>query len=423
MHDDKNAIEDEDFEDIDFEDIDTDDDFDDETWDDFDEGDGDSDVAAHADDDEKASRADVAAAPKKKTFLQKNFTLIVIGVAVLGGGGFIFSKLGSGPTAPLPDGQTAQTALGHSPDDALPTLTDADADGTFPPMPAPIESAGDDQVAMGIDEIESLDADLAALQGDVAEPEENDVLTPLPEFSAEGEDNMLADLDLPLETPDLPVAETPQDLTENNALSGLQADIAETEIRMEDELPVEDMVPAIEDDETAHRQDATNNTIAELRSTLSDNEAALRKAGEREKKLSADLSLANGEIEALNAEISNLRNEIAALKKGAVSSVSHNASTAQDAKAGAAKISPASSTQNSASKIEKQPASLEEKSEATEWVMRSARPGEASIASKGSLDFRRVEVGDHVAGLGRIESIAIENGLWVVRGSEGSVSQ
>lgn len=422
MQDDKNAVEDEDFEDIDFEDIDTDDDFDDETWDDFDEDDGGSDVTAHADDNEKAAHADVAAAPQKKTFLQKNFTLIVIGVAVLGGGGFIFSKLGGGPTATLPDEQQpAQTALDHSPEDALPTLTDAD--DAFPPMPAPIESAGDDQVAMGIDEIENLGADLTDLQGDAAEPGEGDVLTPLPEFSADGEDDILADLDLPLETPDLPTAETPQDLAENNVLSDLQADVAETEIRMEDELPVEDRVPAVEDDEKAPRQDATNNTIAELRSTLSDNEAALRKAGEREKKLSADLSSAQGKIEALNAEIGNLRNEIAALKKGAASSVSHNVSAAQDAKAGRAKISPASSTQNSASKIEKQPASLEEKSEATEWVMRSARPGEASIAPKGSLDFRRVEVGDHVAGLGRIESIAIENGLWVVRGSEGSVSQ
>jgi hypothetical protein len=62
-------------------------------------------------------------------------------------------------------------------------------------------------------------------------------------------------------------------------------------------------------------------------------------------------------------------------------------------------------------------------SAAPSWTLKAARPGRATIAKKGSDDVLVVEVGESVKGLGKITSIAQESGKWVVRGTQGSVSQ
>ena len=58
-----------------------------------------------------------------------------------------------------------------------------------------------------------------------------------------------------------------------------------------------------------------------------------------------------------------------------------------------------------------------------EWVLKSAGPGRATLSPKDSSDMRQVEVGDVVPGLGRIQSISIEDNRWIVRGEKSSVSQ
>ena len=81
-------VTDDDFEDLDFEDLDTDDDFEDESWDDFDDVDSteNSETVSEGPSEEGQGPA------KKKSFIQKNFNLIVILIAVLGGGGiYLFS--------------------------------------------------------------------------------------------------------------------------------------------------------------------------------------------------------------------------------------------------------------------------------------------------------------------------------------------
>lgn len=63
----------------------------------------------------------------------------------------------------------------------------------------------------------------------------------------------------------------------------------------------------------------------------------------------------------------------------------------------------------------------------TAWVLRSAQPGAAMIAPKAGGDMKSVRVGDTVSGLGRI--IAIEQkhqqkqGRWVVQGTTGVIAQ
>lgn len=56
------------------------------------------------------------------------------------------------------------------------------------------------------------------------------------------------------------------------------------------------------------------------------------------------------------------------------------------------------------------------------WVLRSAQPGSAMVASKATGDMRSVKVGDTLPGLGRVLSIQMENGRWVVKGSTGNLS-
>jgi intracellular multiplication protein IcmG len=61
--------------------------------------------------------------------------------------------------------------------------------------------------------------------------------------------------------------------------------------------------------------------------------------------------------------------------------------------------------------------------ETTAWVLRSAQRGKAVLSPRGSSDLRTVEVGDTLSGLGRITAIDLENGRWVVRGTQGTVAR
>lgn len=58
-----------------------------------------------------------------------------------------------------------------------------------------------------------------------------------------------------------------------------------------------------------------------------------------------------------------------------------------------------------------------------QWVLKGAQPGRAMVSRAGESEMRTVEVGDSLPGVGRISSIAYENGRWVVTGSEGRISQ
>jgi hypothetical protein len=58
-----------------------------------------------------------------------------------------------------------------------------------------------------------------------------------------------------------------------------------------------------------------------------------------------------------------------------------------------------------------------------EWDLRGASTGEAFVAERGTQNLRTVTVGDTLSGIGRITSIAVENGRWVVRGTSGRITQ
>lgn len=57
------------------------------------------------------------------------------------------------------------------------------------------------------------------------------------------------------------------------------------------------------------------------------------------------------------------------------------------------------------------------------YELRGASNGQAVIAQKGTQNLQMVSVGMVIRGLGTIRSIAVENGVWVVRGTSGTVRQ
>lgn len=57
------------------------------------------------------------------------------------------------------------------------------------------------------------------------------------------------------------------------------------------------------------------------------------------------------------------------------------------------------------------------------WALKAAQPGKAWISQKGSSAIKPIKVGDQVDGIGRIESIRLINGRWLVSGSTGKINQ
>ena len=57
------------------------------------------------------------------------------------------------------------------------------------------------------------------------------------------------------------------------------------------------------------------------------------------------------------------------------------------------------------------------------WELRAAQPGRAWVSKAGDRDMQSVEVGQKLKGVGTITAIEYQNGRWVVRGSEGQITQ
>ncbi len=57
------------------------------------------------------------------------------------------------------------------------------------------------------------------------------------------------------------------------------------------------------------------------------------------------------------------------------------------------------------------------------WKLKSATPGTAVLFDSQTGDVKTVEVGDRVKGLGKIKSISLQKGKWVVQGTAGKISQ
>jgi|GEM_PF-3143323 len=114
-------------------------------------------------------------------------------------------------------------------------------------------------------------------------------------------------------------------------------------------------------------------------------------------------------------DVSQLSAELGAIKKR-LNTASNSATSTASKKV--TRTAPAIPSTRSVSK----PVKSKPKAPA-QWVLKGIAQNEAWIAQKGSTDIKKVSVGDAVSGLGRINSIGLENGVWIVRGTQGSVKQ
>ena len=453
MQDDKNTLDD-DFDDLDFEDLGEDDDFDDESWDDFDDGDA-GQPDGDAQPSESMTDAESSAPVKKKSFLQKNFNLIVISIALLGGGGFIFSQLGGGTPAPAPqqDSESVVSQDVNQPDTgnenaiSAPTEIAGLNDESMPPMPAPIENAGTDIALSDTPDLnfeledtaltetaEPMDAGLdIGLETDAQNTD--DVLTPIPDLSDSGDLEPLESLDLAVNEEIVPAIEdtlpevTEADIPaaiedipdvslneENNEAEDLQV-IVDSPENMAEETLSEEIVEMPAAQETSEEQKAM---VEDLNAQIEAKEQALADARQENQGISEQLEAANDEIISLKSMVDTLKNEVEGLKAAA-------AETKKDetpAETVPEKEEEQPVTNQPIEKQDKKVETAAPKAEpSVQWVLRSASPGQATISPKDNNDLRQIEVGDNVPGLGKVESIAIENNRWIVRGSKGTVSQ
>jgi hypothetical protein len=121
-------------------------------------------------------------------------------------------------------------------------------------------------------------------------------------------------------------------------------------------------------------------------------------------------------LESLEQSLEALRNTLAATGDSSQPVKAHSSADKETA--------PAPKAQKKAARPVHKAAAPKSFSLAPEWVLKSAKPGSAMIAERGSNELRTIHVGDTLAGVGKIESIGKdEAGRWVVAGSRGRISQ
>ncbi len=428
---------DEDLELEDFEDLDEDlEDLSDEAWDEYD------DLATAEDIDGDMGENFEAGAmtpPVKKSFISRHFNLIVIGVALVIGGPVILSQLGGSPqpqsTPPAQEQQSTQDDF-------------AQDDGSgLPPMPAPMQKTDDDIIG---DTQQPDNTDLSDVPNDAGN------LTPMPDLAGLKDTDTTEESGLPPlsieEVAGIPAAPVDPEKTEEDGIFSFdpKQDLGPAIEDIEPEQEIAEILPpkeSVPDDmgmapmpAPAPMAEATNVDMSAFENRFENLEEQIQKGAsasdEKIAALESTLGRLEGQLTKLLQEQKTLRSEISAAEEAAGKA----ARTANEAKSAAAerpvavetpavKLTPAPVPAPVASpapaakpKVTPKPATAAAAT-ATQWELRSATPGQAVLGKKGGGDVRSVNVGDTIDGLGRISSIAVENGRWVVRGSQGQVTR
>lgn len=392
----------EDFDDASFEEAD----LDDEDWDDFDDETQDSETLA------------AAPPPKQKTFIQKNFNNIVIGIAVIVAIWIFLGQLSGDNANNTPAPQNIEAQLQET--EAQPGASD-DAIAAFE---QDLQSLSlDTESAIDLNEQEeqadpfNLDVMPEAANPQTGDNQETQTatpiledapLTPMPEAIFE-----TAATDAAPELQTEPATET-QPMTENSIDEMFAEAPVETQITIanEPEAPAEEVQPAIAAVDVSETPEFQ--TLAEKNSALQAEINALERAVENSQAELQRLSTENFTLEqkaeqaAQEAEKAKEALEVVEIEK----TTAIPPRQAQPA---------AQTTQRSEPAPQRaRPAPVQK---AREWSLRSAQPGSAMIAEKGSNDLRSVSVGETIPGLGQIQSISVQNGRWVVQGTQNSVFQ
>lgn len=400
----------EDISDADLEDIESDfdeadfdeEEFESEDWDSFDD-----------EDPAMAASAAQAAPAKKKSFVQKNFNAIVIGVASIIAVFIFLSQISGGDN----QNTTQNTAE---------TFATVQNDMAPAEEIAPMPSAMDDTLTTSADaandngEIFNIDAMPEAAPEDAAnniafDPEKpENALTPMPE-TLEISDNSNTDEifeEVPGETLDLDISQidnvvTPEPEMQDMDEPMILEPVAEMKITEDAAVSASAGSTGIAALETELTQ--AQNTIKELKSELS------------KLRLERDAAVAEFRSASQMAEQAEEKARAAMRKAESAQKAASNAQPLimDEPKVIEAPkvIAPKPATTSTPRRAVNNAAA--EKS----WTLRSAQPGTAMISEKGTNDMRNIAVGDTIPGLGLIQYIGQQNGLWVVKGTKAKVSQ
>ena len=340
--------------------------------------------------------------------------IVVGGVAVIGGGAYFALSGGMG-------GNTPNNIVAPVQEQASTSVDVADAD--MPPMPMGLapEDSVDDLPPLNLEDDNSLpsleddNSDLVASDSSELELEDND-LTPIPDISAENElpslddalvDNEMDSLDDEVETLSL------QDEVENNVPDLSDQDALDAFINADDSAPKEDDAPLEVSDVAVDDELMPVDMVAPVEEDLQISNQQLEHAQSEVSKLSDTVQSLEKQVNSLEAELqaANMRAEKAEQKLASSQKASKPA-----------KVIKAEPVQKSSSTVTSVQTAKPKVAKVPNWVLRSAQPGMAVISDQKSGDMRSIEVGDTIAGLGTIEFIGLDAGIWIVRGSKSSLT-
>ncbi|MCK6419091.1 MAG: hypothetical protein L6Q57_09195 [Alphaproteobacteria bacterium] len=361
--------------------------------------------------------------PAQRSFLQKYFNLIVIVVAVLGGGAFFVANFGSSPdkgernTALNPPSEETLAAPGVSetppatPEaiadqaaslpEALPTPEASQQPAPGPssdltPMPdfaALPEAAPADQQEMTVTsgpEATSIETAPSAELPPIVETPlvvEAPAVLPLPETPSEQPPADVAVLDLPPAAPpapEAPVVEPP--VVEAPPAAEMPA-----------EAPAIEVAPA----ETPQTTDSASTEAVK---------------SVREQELEDNVVALTAKLEQLTGRLADMEAQLQAAQTAAASTAPAAEKPAPVAKKSTKKRSSKKASSGAPPKV------VSSTRTSSSWQLRSAQPGKALVAEARTGDLRSVEVGDSLPGIGKITAITQDGGVWRIQGTRGALS-
>ena len=373
-----------------------------------------------------SGEAEESAAPVAKKKSSK-FNLILVTVAVLGGGGFFMMKSGGNAPAPvetqqpaLPEMAAAQQAA-PAPEQAQ-EVAQAEAEksedgkeqkpsGGFLNDPSAFEKIEQMHEEMQFEDYsQERDSEAWKLgneeeapvspapgaaannaQAPAAEP-----LTPMPETPVQQAATQQAAPIPPVAQSDLPPPSFPkaQDILTPAAKAAAQT---QTSAPAPAQQQAQSSKP--ENIQAQADTDSINKKLADLDGRMNELETALE---------SLEVPAISGkEIADLKAALARLEGKVDGLSKGGVSVAS--ASAPAKKKVAAVK--------------EQVPTPAKVKAESVSWVLKSAQPGKAIVSKAGQAEVYSVSIGDKLEGIGKITSVEQKDGMWVVQGSAGKITQ
>ena len=229
-------------------------------------------------------------------------------------------------------------------------------------------------------------------------------LTPIPTLDDDVQEITWGDSATEDETPRMPAAD---DLTKSTTTTASPFDSAGPEWDMEDEAAsttmVEDDMPAEVDYAPTNTQQNASVDSAALNALSAKLDTLLDRIENVENSLD--------KVSKMEAQIRDLSSDVKALQNNRSTSRSTSSSSSSSS---ASRATAPRTTTTAAPKVERS---------AVKWTLKSAQPGQAMVAKQGSSDVISISVGQSLAGIGTIKSIAMENGRWVVTGTSGKITQ